>query len=260
MATEQQVIERFRQVMTARGRARFGRFSIEGTRLVERALRAGWTITHAIYAPHFIDKPRHQTVLTELIETGCETTAVSAATLAPFTGERNLGGMMALVTLPPEPTHILAQKGLFAVAADVVDPGNIGALIRSAHGMGAAAFVAIGTSDPFHPKAVRTSMGSLFKLPIVRQPSLAAFAVHAQQHEIEVLGSVAENGVALPQLVCRPSVAVVLGGEYHGLTAAQQALCDQLVTIPMAAGIDSFSVSAAGAILFYGVRQHLGKG
>lgn len=251
------ILEQIRQVGTARGRARFGRFSIEGTRLVERAVRAGWTVTAAIHTPSFAEKVRHQLLLNRLDDVGCRVTAVPAEHLNEFTGGRDLGGIIALVEQKKQTADLLASAKLVCVVVDVIEPGNVGALIRSAHGLGAEAFVTVGKSDPYNPKAVRTSMGSLFKLPVIQFETFEAFVTAAHRHDLCVIGSYSHSEILLPDLTwVGRRVAIVLGNEFYGLSAEHQAQCDQLVTIPMADGIDSFSVSAAGAILLYAL-QHI---
>ena len=76
----------------------------------------------------------------------------------------------------PDPARLL-------VAVDVVDPGNAGALVRTAHASGAAAFVALGVTDPYHPRATRTSLGSLFRLPILRYATTAPFLAELDRQQ-----------------------------------------------------------------------------
>jgi TrmH family RNA methyltransferase len=141
---------------------------------------------------------------------------------------------------------------LFLAAADIVDPGNVGALTRTAHAAGAAALLAAGMSDPFHPRATRISRGSIFKLPVVRYETLAALLVDLRRHDVFIVGTTAAGGAPLPEVVWPArATAVLMGNEAEGLPLAAVAAVDLQVTIPMVAGVDSYSVNAAAAVLLY---------
>ena len=246
---------------TAKGRATSGNFSIEGTRLHERALRAGWWPTAVLVTQSVWQNPgeRETAVLQQLANQNISCYPIADAEMDTLTQGRRLGGLIGLLPLPqpidladwlaahPTPTLL--------VAVDVVDPGNVGGLLRTAHALGADLFVTVGGSDPFHPRAVRTSMGSLFKLPTVAMTLPDLFAT-LQTKSMQTVGTVAEGGVLLPQLdVGLGGTAVFMGSEYWGLPDELAAQLDRRVTIPMSAGIDSFSVNAAAAIVLYELQR-----
>lgn len=133
----------------------------------------------------------------------------------------------------------------------MLDPGNTGALVRTALAGGAAGFLALGGADPFHPKAARTSMGALFRLPVGRLPLTDAPALKAAcaRHGVGLVGLATGDRPPVwdgPSLC--PRAAVLMGSEAFGLTDAQLAVCDAVVTIPMPDHVDSFSVNAAAAV------------
>lgn len=246
---------------TAKGRAASGCFSIEGTRLHERALRANWRPTAVLVAQTVWQNPaeREAAVLQQLSSQEIPCYPIPDAEMDDLTQGRNLGGLIGLLQLP---VPLLLAEWLanqaaptLLVAVDVVDPGNVGGMMRTAHALGADLFVAVGGSDPFHPRAVRTSMGSLFKLPIVSTTLPDLFAA-LRPYPIQTIGTVAENGILLPQInVESGGTAVFMGSEYWGLPDDLLTQLDQRVTIPMTNGIDSFSVNAAAAIVLYELNQ-----
>lgn len=242
---------------SAKGRAASGCFSIEGTRLHERALRAGVCPKAVLVSEAVWQTPgeRETAVLHQLSQHNVPIHAIPNDEMTRLTQGRQLGGLLGLVPLPEPldlPTWLAAHPApTLLVAVDVVDPGNVGGLLRTAHALGADLFVAAGGSDPYHPRAVRTSMGSLFKLPLVTC-SLAELWAALRPYPVQTIGTVAENGVALPDFVWGVGgTAVFMGSEYFGLPEAVLNQLDALVTIPMTPGIDSFSVNAAAAIVLY---------
>ncbi len=256
------VVEMVRRVATPKGRAASGLYSIEGIRLHERALRAGVPIQQVVVGESWGKRPslRTTTLLQDLKNADCPITIVPDAVMDELVNGRSLGSILGLIKLPLLPTlsELIAQPTapLFLVAVNVVDPGNVGAMVRTAHASGCTALVAVGVSDPFHPKAVRNSMGSLFKLPVVRVEDAAELLADLQDVGIEGVGTAVTGGTLLPEArFGGKGTAVFLGNEYFGLPDDLTAQLDTLVTIPMAAGIDSFSVNAAAAIILYEIRR-----
>jgi TrmH family RNA methyltransferase len=249
-----------RRAATAKGRAQSGRFSIEGIRLHERALRAGWQVERIVFGRSFSQdpSPRIQSLLLDLEEAGSHLVLVPDEVMIDLTGGRDLGAIIGL--LPRPETAALAEiidigpaeSPLLLVAAGVTDPGNTGALMRTALASGAAAFIACGDCDPYHPKAVRTSMGSLFKLPFVTADSAPEMLDQLAAYGIQRVGLAVHGAVPLPQAENgAKGTAVVVGSEARGLGPDLLAALDCLVSIPMREGVDSFSVNAAAAIALY---------
>ena len=257
-------VEQIRRASSARGRARTGTYTIEGTRLHERALRAGLRAPLALVGAGYRrdPAPRVQTLLAALAAQGCRLVEVPDAVMAELTGGRGLGDIVGLLPLPappPLPALFAAPDGQTAVvlaALNVVDPGNVGALLRTAHAAGASGFIAVGVSDPFHPRAVRTSRGSLFKLPLRRYAAVEPLLDELAGLGVVTVGTAVSGAAPLPQLRFDASRLVVfMGSEAAGLPPALHARLDQRVTIPMAPGVDSFAVNAAAAIVLYALLR-----
>ena len=123
----------------------------------------------------------------------------------------------------------------------VGDPGNVGTLLRAADAFGAGVALSNGCADPTGPKAVRASMGSLFRVP------LGTFD-ESQGRRIALVPS---GGIPLPELDLDGDVVLLLGAEREGLPAEMLARCDERATIPQAGGAESLNVAMAGTIALY---------
>lgn len=251
---------------TAKGRFESGYFSIEGIRLHERALRAGVYPEQVITTSSLLNDPalRVKSLFDNLENFGIQIQIVPDEIIKTLTGKRDLGPILGLVKLPQQPElHEVVRNfdqppPMILVVVDVKDPGNVGALLRTAHASGAAAFVAVGVSDPFHPKALRTSMGSLFKLPVMRFDNVSQLLPRLKELGIEGVGTAVSDGTLLPKAAfCDRGTAVFLGSESWGLSENIKSAVDWLVSIPMVSGVDSYSVNAAAAIVLYEIgRRH----
>jgi TrmH family RNA methyltransferase len=201
-------------------------------------------------------------LLRELEEAGCRIEVVDDETLDGLTGSRSIGAIVGLARLPRRSTfdELLLPRSrgsrLLLVGHDVEDPGNIGALVRTALASGTAAYVSVGAGDPFHPRAVRTSMGSVLKLPCVHYETLDALVTDLDRLQILKVAAVSSGGTALPETPFgERGVAVLVGSEAFGLPDAVAARMDRRVTVPMEQDVDSFSVNAAAAIVLYEIRR-----
>lgn len=263
-ADGRRVVAEIRATATRAGRAKLGACSLEGTRLFERALRAGARIRAAVSTAEYLDSeaPRVRAVIGELVSRGCPLTVIPDDDMEALTGGRSIGAIVGLADLPaPTPlADLLAAAGgappFFLGCLGVDDPGNIGALTRTAHASGARALLTVGACDAFHPKAVRTSMGSIFRLPVIAREELGELLEELSNHGVRCAGSVSENGSPLAAFPfgCEPW-AVFLGSEAFGLSADQRAAFDALLNIPMSPGVDSLSVNAAAAVLLWELRR-----
>jgi TrmH family RNA methyltransferase len=131
----------------------------------------------------------------------------------------------------------------------VADPGNVGTLIRSADAFGAGVALSPGCADPTGPKALRASMGSIFRVPIGEFDDAAGRRVALVPGRGEPLAGVDLSG----------DVVFVLGAERDGLPEDVLARCDATATIPLA-GAESLNVAMAGAIALYELARRSPSG
>jgi RNA methyltransferase, TrmH family len=255
------IVEDVRRSMAPRGRAQLGQFPVEGLRLIERAVRADSPPRRLVISERLLRQrdARLSTLVTQLEAAACEIVPVPEAVMFELSEGRNGGLLIGLCELKRGPSIAEARQGALAgrgpvlVLVDVEEPGNVGALIRTGLASGASAAVAIGTSDPFHPKAVRTSMGSIFKLPILR--SLETSAVLNELAPLRRYAAVAAQGQQPWQVDLSGAIALFVGNESEGLRDDLVAQLDGTLSIPMPSGVDSFSVNAAAAILLYEITR-----
>jgi TrmH family RNA methyltransferase len=136
------------------------------------------------------------------------------------------------------------------------DPGNVGTLLRIAEAAGfGAVIVTPGTVDVTNPKVVRAAAGALFRTPVIEDATPSQIAELAYGAGVRLVGTVARGGVAHDAFDWRPPVALVLGSEAHGLSAALDARLDGRVTIPMAGRVESLNAAIAGAVVAFEIAR-----
>jgi TrmH family RNA methyltransferase len=127
----------------------------------------------------------------------------------------------------------------------IQDPGNVGAICRTAAAAGAPALAVLeGSADPFGAKAVRASAGNVFRLVV-------AHARWRDLHDVGGFGAAASGGMHLSEAPVENAGMIVLGSETHGLSRLDL----DLVTIPLADGVESLNVAAAAAVILLEIRR-----
>jgi TrmH family RNA methyltransferase len=233
----------------ARGGRRDPRFLLEGRKLVQAALESGVEIEHAL-----VSSGRATGEVRALEARGVEVVEVAEKLFREASTLDSPEGILAVARRPARPFSDLAPEGIVLVSAGIQDPGNLGALARVAEAAGARALVLLkGSSDPFAPKALRGSMGSLLRIPVF---------------EIDAAGDLSKRGFRLAALVPRggvdfrdadwtPPVALLLGRESSGLDDATVALSDLRVSIPMRGAVESLNVATAAALVLYEANRRM---
>ncbi len=153
-----------------------------------------------------------------------------------------------LDTLKPGPDPLIL------VTEDVEKPGNLGSILRTADGAGCAAVIAIGGTDLFNPNVVRASVGTVFSVPVAgATPSDTIAWLFA--HAIRPIAALVDAAATYTDADLRGAVALVLGSEADGLSAAWRGAGIEHVRIPMAGTTDSLNVSVAAAVLAFESRR-----
>ncbi|PKL06482.1 MAG: hypothetical protein CVV53_04060 [Spirochaetae bacterium HGW-Spirochaetae-9] len=151
----------------------------------------------------------------------------------------------------PELKPFAANGGSYLCLWNVADPSNVGALIRSAAGLGAAGvLLGPGCADPYYRKALRASMGNVFSLPLSRCDEAALSALAESGFDLAA-ATLAPAALPLSEYSPKRPFVLVVGNEGFGLPADIIDICRGEVYIPMTPGIDSLNVVVAGGICMY---------
>lgn len=238
-----------------------GRFLVEGVRSVESAVAAGAPLAEVLVTDEALRDPRVAALLGRLRDVPVH--VVPASDLARVADTRTAQGVLAVSLLRrADPTALPAPL----VALDgVQDPGNVGAVVRTAAWFGAAAVLTgPGTADPFGPKAVRAAMGGLWDVALAETDDLAGALAHLARRGLPAYGADLEGE---PVGAWRPprAAVLVLGSEAHGLSPAVRAHLAGRVRIGGGgrAGVESLNVAVAAGILLHrwlGDRSGAGGG
>ncbi|MFT0727675.1 TrmH family RNA methyltransferase [Synechococcus sp. F70.1] len=243
-------IRKLRQLHRSKGRQEQGAFLVEGSHLVEEALRVGWPLQALCYTPEWAE--RHPHLLASLPK-DLRRQAVSSEVMAALSTTESPEGVVAVAVSQPIPSPPLSGVRLGLVVETLQDPGNLGALIRAVAAAGAdGLWLSADSVDPESPKVLRASAGQWFRCPPRVLPDLASWIQACRRHGIQVLAATLSPSATCywdQDLTC-PTL-FLLGNEGSGLREATIQQANAQVRIPMAEGVDSLNVAMAGGLLLY---------
>jgi TrmH family RNA methyltransferase len=230
-------------------------FVAEGIHLAIDALAAGALIDAAVVSPRLSESDNGRNIERLLRKNAVEVHVSSDATLDALQDARSPQPVVLIVRrTAPTLGAVVAGRGgtpLVVVACGVQEPGNLGALWRTADAAGASGFVATeGSVHLTHPRTVRASMGAIFRLPAV-EASMEAVLKEIKGRGLTVVGANARSAAAYDSLDWTGPLALLFGGEGSGIPPEAEEALDLRVAIPMAPGVESFSVNAAAAVLLF---------
>jgi tRNA G18 (ribose-2'-O)-methylase SpoU len=231
-----------------------GLYLAESPKVIERALRAGHVPRSFLLREDW---------LPGIAELAGDTDAIAYVAdegmLEAITGFHMHRGALAAMHRPalPDPAALLADARLVVVLEDIVDHTNVGAIFRSAAGLGAdAVLVSPRCADPLYRRSVRVSMGTVLQVPWTRIPEWTdARTLFADAGFSLAALALRDDAVGLEQYAADPParVALLLGAEGDGLSRSALEAADTVLTMEMAHGVDSLNVAAASAVAVWAV-------
>ncbi|TSD47665.1 RNA methyltransferase [Rhodococcus sp. KBS0724] len=240
-------------------RRKAGRFLVEGENSVTEVLKANSTGAATTVRDLFYTESaaeRYQHVIDLALSSGVRAALVTDRAAKALSDTVTPPGLVAVCDLLDVPLSdaIRSDTKLLAVPVEVNEPGNAGTVIRIADAVGADAAILAGDSvDPHNGKVVRSSAGSLFHLPVVRERDTDAVIEQIRAAGIQILATAADGEIDLDnadELLSKPT-AWLFGNEAHGLDPAIAARADYRVRIPIHGRAESLNLATAAAICLY---------
>lgn len=229
---------------------------LDGWHLLEEALGTGLAVD--LVALSAEPDAAERRILARARATGARVHDVSPAVMDALSPVTSPSGVVASAARPALAAQALVTPApaLVLAAFGVQDPGNLGAVVRSAAAAGATGVAVDGESaDPWGWKALRAAMGSTFRLPLLREPTLSGAIADWRQLGLTIIAAVPRDGRSPYDADLRRPMALLVGGEGPGLPPDVADAADHRVTIPMAAGVESLNVAVAAAVLLYEARR-----
>jgi TrmH family RNA methyltransferase len=241
----------------AAARREDGAILLDGWHLLHDAVAAGIDVRTVAVSAERASATQDLAFIDSLAQQ-CDVFTVTAAVMDAMSPVRTPSGVVAIANERAVTHDQLLRPGpaLILGAVDVQDPGNVGAIVRSAEAAGATGVLLCGISaDPWSWKALRAAMGSTFRMPVLRVGDPSTALSDLRRSGVRLAAAVPRGGLGMADVDLRPPTALIVGSEGPGLTDEVLSTVDAEITIPMRAPVESLNVGVAAALLLYEARR-----
>ncbi|OON97085.1 MAG: hypothetical protein ATN31_08640 [Candidatus Epulonipiscioides saccharophilum] len=167
-------------------------------------------------------------------------------------------GLMAVVKQKSKSLNDfeIKERGTYLILEDISDPGNLGTIIRTAYGLFVdAIFLTNDCSDLYSPKVVRSTMGSILNIDIIRNHDIASYINFFKDNKVKLYTTDLDQSSNLYDTNFDQAVAIIVGNEAKGISEYARKHADEAIKIPMRNGLDSLNVAMATGIVLYEVAK-----
>jgi TrmH family RNA methyltransferase len=253
-------VKQARALRQRKQREASGLFLVEGLFHIGEALVANAAIDTIFYALDLIDSNFARQLIDRAMAEGIACYETTAEVFESLAEKENPQGVIAVVRQQRVTLADLTPQN-FSWGVAVVspqDPGNVGTILRTIDAVRASGLILLDSSvDPYHPTAVRASLGSIFWYPIV-SVSFAEWMQWATQHGYHIYGTSSKGSVDYKEVTAyQQPLFILLGSEREGLSSEQAAVCDQLIRLPMRGHASSLNLAVAAGVVLYAVLERL---
>jgi RNA methyltransferase, TrmH family len=245
-----------------------GLFVVEGIHHVGEAIQAKAEVEYLCYAPNLLSSEFAHRLIIDQDQKGISCLAVDGDVFTGLAGKDNPQGILAVVHQSYYKLSDLSPQsfpwGVACVAPQ--DPGNIGSILRTIDAVEASGLILLDDpandqfcADPYHPSAVRASMGTLFWYPVIHT-LFSEFILWAKDQGYALYGTSAHAEQDYRDNVqYKQPLILLMGSEREGLTSAQSAICDVMLRMPMRGRVSSLNLAVATGVMLYTIVDMLIK-
>jgi TrmH family RNA methyltransferase len=255
------LIKRIRRLRQKKYRQQEGAFFIEGLRIVLSAIEAQAEIDRLVYSPELLTSEVGWAAIRSQQERGGAADPVSGELFRKISNQDNPIGLGAILMAHMSSTQdlLINNESIFIGLIQISDPGNLGTVIRTANAANVSGVFLLDESvDPFHPTAVKASMGSLFTTPVCPIGDAEALLEWAAAKEIRIVASSARAELSFWDVDYELPTLLLVGSEKMGLSQQLLDGADVAVKIPMLGQATSLNLAVATGLILYEIRRSTG--
>ena len=231
---------------SARSRREQGLFVAEGLRICEDCYENAVELITLIITKTFADKFPQKAEKLSLKAT--ETVMVNESIFQKISDTKNPQGILAVCKIPEKANKEIKLNGKYIALENIADPSNLGAVSRTAEALGIDGIILSSDSvDPFCPKALRASMGTLVRMPIIITED---FCKELQNSGLTLYACVVKDGKSITEISFEKGSVILLGNEANGLSDNAKEIAEN-ITIPMKGNAESLNLAVAASIAMW---------
>lgn len=256
------LIKEVRALKSKSGREEKGLYLIEGIRFVTEALKENIELRYVMFSETYLSDRGSQDLLRSIEESSLDSYVIPDSLFASISDTQTPQGILAILNLERKQLKDTELAGELLVILDTIkDPGNLGTIIRTADAAGCGGvIVPDGCVDVYNPKVLRSTMGSIFHVPVCHCSNIAEAMNTTRKCGFKLCASHLEGSISIYDADLSGKVALIIGSEAEGIGDKTAEEADILIRIPMGGRAESLNAAvAAGIMIFEAVRQRLCK-
>lgn len=245
-----ELIKNIKKLFTSRrARLQQGRFVLEGARLSFDVLNSSYKADIFLITEKAAQKYKKQ--FEDMIKIADSAYFISEDVADKLSETENTQGVFCVCSMQHQEHSVVAGKKYIALDS-LQDPSNLGAVIRTAEALGIDGAICFNCCDIYNPKALRASMGSILRLPVILSENLVKDIEKAKKNGFEIFATVPDKQAADITEIHFPTSSIsIIGNEGNGISEAVKEAATQLITINMLGRAESLNASMAGAITMW---------
>lgn len=235
-------------------------YFIEGIRFVEEAFKENAQIDKILISEKLASVKGGEELLAKINVSGYGTYMLNEKLFKEISETESPQGVLAVIkTRQYDFSDIMGDNNFILILESIQDPGNMGTIIRTADAAGITGIVmSKGCVDIYNPKVLRSTMGSIFRVPIYMSGDLRETMNCIKKKGIKVYAAHLKGEINYFKADFKGNIAVVIGNEANGISDMAAECSDELLKIPMSGRIESLNASVAASVLMYeAVRQRI---
>ncbi len=252
------LVKELRSAFQSGGPTADGYCALDGVKILEEAIRSSWKLKAVFFSEHA--KERSGKLLPQF-SSHTETLLLPDDVFRSAVLTESPQGVAALVKIREHSLDEMLRPAnpLVVIAAGLQDPGNLGTIIRSAEAFGATGLLAAeGTVNPYNPKVIRGSAGSVFRLPLLKIGAREALSA-IRGKGLRVLATSSHKSIPLHDADLTGPLAVIIGNEGAGISRDLIVQADQSIGIPHSANVESLNAGIAASVVLYECARQRGR-
>jgi RNA methyltransferase, TrmH family len=260
--SQNQIIKEVKSLKDKKHREEKGLFFIEGLRFAEEAIFENADIVRILISEKYIESKIDDALQSEIQKRCIESFLIPDKLFREVSDTENPQGILAVIKMKRHSMgELFAENNFLLILDSIKDPGNLGTMIRTADAAGVTGVImSKGCVDLYNPKVLRSTMGSIFRVPVFYSSNLIETIKEIKSKNIQVLAAHLQGEINYFEAVLTGNISFIIGNEATGISDEVKMSADLLLKIPMPGRTESLNASvAAGLLMYEAVRQRLNK-
>lgn len=247
---ENEIVKNIKKLKDKKYRDEENKFIVEGIKMVQEAIQENAKISKIVICEDCInDGSIKQELLYEIAKHDC--IYVSQKVFQTITDVTNPQGILAVVEKENREDSISYDEDVIVVLDGVQDPGNLGTILRTIDSVNLKQVIlSEKTADPYNPKVVRSTMGAIYRVNIIRAKSIIETLKNIKKHKYDIVATSLETDKSIYDIKYKKKV-IIIGNEANGVSKEVLDLANEKVKIPMLGKTESLNVAVATGIILY---------